>query len=110
PAAREPPPAAVAAPAPVAPPSLPGGMAERCRPAYPRAARRDNIQGRVVMRVRVAADGRPLAAEVAVSSGSALLDRAALAAVTTCRFVPATQGGHPVEFTYDVPYRFRLEN
>lgn len=83
-------------------------MAESCPPAYPRAARRDNIQGRVVMRVRVSADGRPLDAEVAVSSGSALLDRAALAALTACRFVPASQGGKPIAFVYEVPYRFRL--
>lgn len=103
---------AVPAPAamPVAPPSLPGGMAENCPPTYPRAARRDNIQGRVVMRVRVSAGGRTLSAEVAVSSGSPLLDRAAMEAITSCRFVPATQGGHPVEFVYDVPYRFRLVN
>ena len=85
-------------------------MAQSCPPAYPRAARRDNIQGRVVIRVRVSAEGRPIAAEIMASSGSAILDRAALAAVDTCRFVPATQGGRPVASLYEVPYRFRLEN
>ncbi|HET9018557.1 MAG TPA: TonB family protein [Acetobacteraceae bacterium] len=102
------PPAPAPAALPIAPPSLPGGMAERCPPTYPRAARRGNVQGRVVMRVRVSADGRAVSAEVVASSGSPLLDRAAMEAVTTCRFVPATQGGHPVAFVYDVPYRFRL--
>jgi protein TonB len=99
---------AAAAAAPIAPPNLPGGMAERCPPKYPRAALRDGIQGRVVMRVRVSADGRPLIAEIAVSSGSALLDEAALAALRACRFTPAMQDGRPVAFTYEVPYRFRI--
>ena len=83
-------------------------MAGQCPPQYPRAARRDRIQGRVVMRVRVAADGHAVSAEVADSSGSDLLDRAALAALLRCRFIPATQAGRPVEFQYEVPYRFRL--
>ncbi len=112
PAPMAPRPAASVAPAvaPVVPPSLPGGMAERCPPTYPPAAQRDRIEGRVVLRVRVAPDGRPLAAGIAVSSGSDLLDRAALTALEACRFVPAMQGGRPVAFDYEVPYRFRLEN
>lgn len=60
------------------------------------------------MRVRVAADGRPLDVAVTVSSGSPLLDAAALKALHTCRFVPATQAGRPVEAQHDVPYRFRI--
>jgi TonB family protein len=51
-----------------------------------------------------------MAAAVMVSSGSDLLDRAALTAVKACRFVPATQDGRAVAFDYEVPYRFRLEN
>lgn len=83
-------------------------MAEACPPQYPRAARRDRIQGRVVLRVHVTAQGRATGASVVVSSGSGLLDRAALAALADCRFTPAMQGGKPVAFDYEVPYRFLL--
>jgi protein TonB len=83
-------------------------MAQSCPPPYPRAALRDHVQGRVVLRVRVSAEGRATGAEVAVSSGSELLDRAALAALANCRFSPAVQDGRPVPFQYEVPYRFRI--
>jgi len=48
------------------------------RKKYPEAARRRGAEGVVALRLRVAEDGRLLAAKLAASSGSALLDRAAL--------------------------------
>jgi protein TonB len=81
-----------------------------CTPKYPDAARRATIQGRVLMRVRVAADGAPTDITVLSSSGSPKLDRAAADALRACRFRPATSGGRPVPGTADVPYNFVLEN
>ena len=77
-------------------------------PDYPRAARRRNYQGTVVLDVRVTVDG--LAAEVRVgqSSGYTLLDRSALRAVKAWRFSPARRGDRPVEMWVRVPVRFAL--
>jgi TonB family protein len=48
------------------------------RKTYPETARRRGVEGIVRLRLRLSADGRLLAATLAASSGSALLDRAAL--------------------------------
>jgi len=50
----------------------------------------------------------PLSVSVAQSSGVAILDDAALAAVRQWRFVPAIRGGTPVQGTAEIPVRFRL--
>jgi protein TonB len=42
------------------------------------------------------------------SSGHAVLDEAALAAVRAWRFEPATLNGAPVEAEAEVPIRFKL--
>jgi protein TonB len=81
-----------------------------CTPKYPEAAQRAGIQGRVVLRVHVAADGAPAEIAVLASSGSAKLDRAAADALHACRFRPATSGGHAVPGVADVGYNFALEN
>jgi protein TonB len=54
------------------------GVAIEAHKTYPEAARRKGAQGVVRLRLRVAADGRLLAAKLASSSGSSLLDHAAL--------------------------------
>lgn len=45
---------------------------------YPEVARRRGVEGTVRLRLRLSADGRLLSAKLASSSGSTLLDRAAL--------------------------------
>jgi protein TonB len=54
------------------------GAAFEARKTYPEAARRRGAEGVVRLRLRVSGDGRLLAAKLAASSGSSLLDRAAL--------------------------------
>ncbi len=49
------------------------------RKTYPEAARRRGAEGLVRLKLHVSGDGRLLAAKIAASSGSSLLDRAALA-------------------------------
>lgn len=78
-------------------------------PPYPEQALRRNEQGRVLIRVEVAPDGTPLSVSLAQSSGSTVLDDAALTAVRHARFSPATRGGMPVAGTAEVPIVFRLE-
>ena len=54
------------------------GAAIEARKTYPEAARRRGAEGVVRLRLRVSSDGRLVSARLAVSSGSSLLDRAAL--------------------------------
>jgi len=79
-------------------------------PAYPRRARRDGIEGTVTLKVLVTAAGTPGRVEVETSSGSRVLDRAALDAVKAWRFVPARRGDEAVDAWVRVPVAFRLES
>jgi protein TonB len=99
-----------AAAEPIVPPRPLAGMETNRAPSYPEIARRRGEQGRVMLRVNVAADGTPLGVDVSATSGYPSLDSAALSAVRQWRFVPATQAGTPVSAVAEVPIRFRLEN
>jgi protein TonB len=110
PAPRE----ATAPPAPAPPAEAvrvtsPVPRGDRCRPpSYPAAARRAGAEGRVVLRVLVGRDGSVVSVEVEISSGSPLLDDAAIAAVREWTFQPAQGEGGAVEAVLRVPFRFRL--
>jgi protein TonB len=77
-------------------------------PAYPWISRSRGEQGRVILDVAVTADGHAKEVRIKRSSGSARLDRAALAAVKRWRFLPALSGGRAVAGRIDVPIAFRL--
>ena len=79
-------------------------------PRYPLASRRLGEEGTVVLRVRVSADGAVSQLDVGSSSGSARLDRAALATVANWRFEPARRGHVAIAAAVEVPIIFRLEN
>ena len=78
-------------------------------PVYPPLARRMGEQGRVFLRVLVAADGLAHEVELKTSSGSPRLDHAALDIVKRWRFVPARQGDQAVAAWVVVPISFSLE-
>ncbi|MBI1953168.1 MAG: energy transducer TonB [Candidatus Omnitrophica bacterium] len=78
-------------------------------PAYPWAARLRGWQGTVVLRVSVAASGLPERVEIAVSSGHAVLDQAALEALRAWRFVPARKGSQAVAGVVEIPVTFKLD-
>lgn len=89
----------------------PATFAKSARVSYPAQARRDGIQGTVVLRVRVLASGLPGGVEVAKSSGSALLDAAAVEHAQRSEFISArTANGEPVDAWFQTPVRFVLEN
>ena len=77
-------------------------------PAYPKAAQRLGLQGRVLLRVQVLANGHVGALELKQSSGKSMLDEAALAAVKTWLFTPAKRGSTPIDGWTQVPIEFRL--
>jgi protein TonB len=75
---------------------------------YTQKARADGVEGRLVLQVIVAADGSVAEVKVARSVEPAL-DAAAIAAVQTWRFRPATQCGKPVAGgVYTIAQRFEL--
>jgi protein TonB len=78
------------------------------QPEYPEAARKAGIEGKAILEVTVGADGAVLSATLSQSSGNGALDTAALKAVATARFTPATKAGKPVEAKVAVPYQFKL--
>ncbi len=80
----------------------------RVEPAYPPRALRAGAEGVVTLRLRLSAEGRLLAASVAVASGEPLLDEAALAAARASRYEPATVDGRPVASETTADYRFEL--
>ncbi len=75
-------------------------------PAYPMEAARVGATGTVSLLVHVSAQGLPRDVEVASSSGTASLDRAARNAVRRWHFTPARNRGTPVPFDYSLDIRF----
>ncbi|MEX0766027.1 MAG: energy transducer TonB [bacterium] len=63
-------------------------------------------EGRVVLRILVRTDGTVARAEVARSSGQSALDQAAVLAVWSWRFDPATRNGAAIEAWVLIPVRF----
>ena len=80
------------------------------KPEYPDRARKDGKEGRVVLRVLVDEEGKSKLVEVNDSSGSAVLDSAATAAIKRWRFSPAHYGNKAVESWVKVPIEFRLSD
>jgi protein TonB len=78
------------------------------RATYPADSRAKGEQGRVVVKVLIDVDGRGSRAEVQKSSGYPSLDKAALDAVTTWKYVPAKRNGVPEAMWFDVPIVFSL--
>jgi protein TonB len=87
--------------APATPSANPGQMrtavfadANGCAlPDYPAAAARRGDTGTTTLALLVGADGRVSSSRIEQSSGSRDLDRAAINALTLCKFKPATNNG-----------------
>jgi protein TonB len=110
PAAPAPSPAPPAAVEPaVEPPRYNAAYLSNPKPAYPLAARRRGIEGKVLLRVEVSPGGECLHAELKKSSGHDMLDQAALEAVRKWRFVPARRGNSAVAAWVEVPIAFKLD-
>ena len=81
----------------------------RIVPVYPRAARRKGHEGSVTVAAVVTETGVVASADVLASSGHAELDDAALAAVRTARFAPATEEGVCVSGRVRLVIAFKLK-
>ena len=83
-----------------------GSLLHRVEPEYPDDARRQGIQGPVVLEVHVGADGG--VQDVQVVSGPEPLIAASTKAVKQWRFKPRDINGRPVEMQTTVTLNFRL--
>lgn len=77
-------------------------------PYYPQSAKNRGIQGQVLLEVAVKTDGTALNIRIIQSSGSSILDEAALDAVRNWKFVPAQRNGQIVQANVIVPIEFKL--
>lgn len=102
-------PAEAAPEAPIESPSFSADYLSNPAPSYPPLSRRLREEGRVLLRVRVDADGNPAQLVLQESSGFSRLDERAMETVRRWKFVPARQAGSPVEAWVVVPIQFSLK-
>ena len=81
----------------------------RDTPTYPQAAVKAHIQGQVIIAITVGWNGRLLASSVRSSSGSTLLDDAALDAARKSTYHVPALNGIALQRSYTILYRFSLE-
>lgn len=77
------------------------------RPSYTAEARAKHIEGDVIVKVNLHADGRVEVLGVVRSLGSGL-DEEALKVARQIQFRPATRGGQPIDFTTTVHINFQI--
>ena len=108
---------AIQPPAPPAPPSdgprevapsVDMSMMRARPPRYPPQMLRRGIQGEVMLRILVSADGRPEKIEVEKSSGHREFDRSAMQAARNWRFNAGVRDGASYAGWALVPVRFSL--
>lgn len=78
------------------------------KPEYPYEARVRGIQGRVLLRIAVSAEGRASDVEVLESSGYEILDAAAAQFAREVPFQPARRYGKPIAAEVSLPVIYRL--
>jgi len=88
------------------------GILSRVEPTYPEQARQAGREGTVVLKIQILENGRPGHVTVYRSSGSDLLDDAAVDAVRQWRFIPAKEreSGQAIVCYTTMPVVFRLKS
>lgn len=87
----------------------PAGPLRRITPKYPRSSRLRGEEGQVRLELTVDAFGVVTEVSVAVSSGFKALDAAAVKAVRSALFNPASRDGKAVESTAALTFVFKLK-
>lgn len=79
-------------------------------PRYPAASERLREEGVVTLRFLISENGQVISGQVDKSSGYKRLDDAALAALSLCKFKPATVDGKPKQDWSALRYRWELKD
>ena len=91
-------------------PIIPPQLVNQVIPVYPEKAVREEIEGTVLLNLRVGADGKIVETHVKRSSGAEILDTAAVKAAANWLFVPAKRGAEGISTIFEVPVSFVLNN
>lgn len=94
----------------VSAPRFDAAYLENPRPNYPPLSRRLGEEGKVLLKVKVSADGHAATVHLEKTSNFERLDEAARQAVTRWRFIPAKRGDEAIEASVIVPVVFRLDS
>lgn len=78
------------------------------KPSYPWLSRRNNEEGKVLLRIQVNAQGKATVIQIKHSSGSARLDNAAVNHVQNNDFIPAQHNGKPIIAWKELRFVFKL--
>ncbi len=76
-------------------------------PKYPEAAKKDHLQGKVLLDVLVDAKGRVEKVKV-VKTDAQIFNEAAIASAKEWTFKPALRDGKPVATWVTIPFQFKL--
>jgi protein TonB len=79
------------------------------KPEYPKSSLRNEETGTSTISFLISADGSVKDSKITRSSGFRDLDKAAVAALSKCRFKPATENGQAVETWSPVAYVWNLD-
>ena len=82
--------------------------AKNCKAEYPKASLINEEQGDVKMAFLVGTDGNVVDSKVEKSSGFKNLDKAAMKALTACKFKPGTKDGAVAQTWTKVDYSWKL--
>jgi len=83
-------------------------LIEHTPPVYPEKFLLATQEAKVFLNIRIDEYGKVVGTSISKSSGDAELDQAALKAVKTWRYLPATKGGKPVPITIRQPIAFTV--
>ncbi|MTV38029.1 energy transducer TonB [Duganella radicis] len=81
---------------------------KNCKAEYPKASLMNEEQGDVTMAFLVGTDGSVMESKVEKSSGFKNLDKAALKALSACKFKPGTKDGALAQTWTKVDYSWKL--
>ena len=91
-------------------PEIEGGIQELYKKIkYPRAAKLQNVQGRVFVRFIVDSDGNVQEPEILRDIGAGC-GEAAIKVIKQLKFIPGKQDGKTVSVYYTLPITFRLQS
>ena len=82
---------------------------KKCSIEYPKASLMNEEQGTVSMSFLISASGEVKDSKLDKSSGFKNLDKAALKALSACKFKPGTKDGAPAETWTKVDYAWKLD-
>lgn len=89
---------------------IPPKVIERSPAVYPDEARAKGLEGRVLLRLNISDTGTVANADIQQSSGSEILDNAAIASAMKWRFTPAQLNGKAVAANIIIPVIFQLKD